>query len=147
MERDLQEKREYLENQIPRENRVNLKRLTDRKKRRHRVSMKKYLLKDREPKRRKKKKAGRYNAMYRRAVKRKERRADALALGAEEGRDKLRKAAGRSKYPLIRRSPNEGTHMDKLHVSYDEYIVMRREPAELKHLSRRRKRKKHRLRK
>ncbi len=32
MERDLQEKREYLENQIPRENRVNLKRLTDRKK-------------------------------------------------------------------------------------------------------------------
>ena len=109
--------------------------------------MKKYLLKDREPKRRKKKKAGRYNAMYRRAVKRKERRADALALGAEEGRDKLRKAAGRSKYPLIRRSPNEGTHMDKLHVSYDEYIVMRREPAELKHLSRRRKRKKHRLRK
>ena len=27
---------------------------------------------------------------------------DALALGGEEGRDKLRKAAGRSKYPLIR---------------------------------------------
>ena len=37
-------------------------------------------------------------------------KADALALGAEEGRDKLRKAAGRSKYPVIRRSPNEGTH-------------------------------------
>ena len=36
-------------------------------------------------------------------------KADALALGAEEGRDKLRKAAGRSKYPSIRRSPNEGT--------------------------------------
>ena len=33
------------------------------------------------------------------AVKQKERRVDALALGAEEGRDKLRKAAGRSKYP------------------------------------------------
>ena len=30
----------------------------------------------------------------------KEHKADALALGAEEGRDKLRKAAGRSKYPL-----------------------------------------------
>ena len=38
-----------------------------------------------------------------------EHKADALALGAEEGRDKLRKAAGRSKYPLIRRYPNEGT--------------------------------------
>ena len=40
-----------------------------------------------------------------------EHRADALALGADEGRDKLRKAAGRSKYPLIRRFPNEGTHL------------------------------------
>ena len=39
----------------------------------------------------------------------KEHKADALALGAEEGRDKLRKAAGRSKYPLIRRYPNGGT--------------------------------------
>lgn len=47
----------------------------------------------------------------REAVKQKGRRADALALGAEEGRDKLRKAAGRSKYPVIRRSPNEETHM------------------------------------
>ena len=34
-------------------------------------------------------------------VKQKEHRADALALRAEEGRDKLRKAAGRSKYPLM----------------------------------------------
>ena len=41
----------------------------------------------------------------------KEHQVDALALGAEEGRDKLRKAAGRSKYPLIRRYPNEGTHL------------------------------------
>ena len=41
----------------------------------------------------------------------KEHRADALALGAEEGRDKLRKAAGRSKYPLIRRYPNGGTRL------------------------------------
>ena len=40
-----------------------------------------------------------------------EHRADALALGADEGRDKLRKAAVRRKYPLTRRSPNEGTHL------------------------------------
>ena len=40
-----------------------------------------------------------------------EHKADALALGADEGRDKLRKAAGRSKYPMIRRYPNEGTHL------------------------------------
>ena len=41
----------------------------------------------------------------------KEHRADALALGAEEGRDKLRKAAGRSKYLMIRRYPNGGTQL------------------------------------
>ena len=35
---------------------------------------------------------------------------DALALGGEEGRDKLRKAAGRSKYPLTRGFPNGATH-------------------------------------
>ena len=40
-----------------------------------------------------------------------EHKADALALGAEEGRDKLRKAAVRSKYPLTRRCPNGGTHL------------------------------------
>ena len=34
---------------------------------------------------------------------------DALALGGEEGRDKLRKAAGRGKCPLIRRCPNGAT--------------------------------------
>ena len=81
------------------------------------------------------------------AVKQKEHRADALALGAEEGRNKLRKAAVRSKYPVTRRSPNEETHTKKLRVLYDKSIVIQREPAELKHLSRRRKRKKHRLRK
>ena len=37
---------------------------------------------------------------------------DALVHGAEEGRDKLRKAAGRSKYLLIRRYPNEGTQRE-----------------------------------
>ena len=34
---------------------------------------------------------------------------DALALGGEEGRDKLRKASGRCKQPLIRRYPNGAT--------------------------------------
>ncbi len=34
---------------------------------------------------------------------------DALVYGAEEGRGKLRKAAGRSKHLKIRRCPNEGT--------------------------------------
>ena len=46
--------------------------------------------------------------------KKKERRKghikDALALGGEEGRDKLRKAAERSKYPVNRRYPNGATH-------------------------------------
>ena len=39
----------------------------------------------------------------------KERRVDAWALRADEGRDKLRKAAGRGKYPSIRGYPNVGT--------------------------------------
>ena len=39
------------------------------------------------------------------------RMADALGLGGEEGRDKLRKATGRSKYPLIRRYPNGATRL------------------------------------
>ena len=37
--------------------------------------------------------------------------ADALALRGDEGRNKLRKAAGRSKYPLIRRFPNGETRL------------------------------------
>ena len=37
---------------------------------------------------------------------------DALALTGDEGRDKLRKASGRSKYPMIRRYPNGATHME-----------------------------------
>ena len=45
---------------------------------------------------------------------------DALALGADEGRDKLRKATGRSKYPAIRGYPNVGTHMVKNHVTLSE---------------------------
>ena len=42
----------------------------------------------------------------------KEHTEDALVHGAEEGRDKLRKAAVRSKYPVTRRYPNEGTQHD-----------------------------------
>ena len=69
-------------------------------------------------------------------------RADALALRADERRDKLRKAAERSTYPLTRRCLNGETHMSIPHVPCDESIVVRREPGELKHLSSRRKRKK-----
>ena len=67
---------------------------------------------------------------------------DALALRADERRDKLRKAAGRSKYPLIRRFLNGETHMHRLHVSIRQSITYGREPGELKHLSSRRNRKK-----
>ena len=49
-------------------------------------------------------------------------RADALALRADERRDKLRKAAGRSKYPSIRGSLNGGTRQDELLSSCTEYI-------------------------
>ena len=73
----------------------------------------------------------------------KERRVDALALRADERRDKLRKASGRSKYPLIRRYLNGETWLRRPQSSYGEYIAMRREPGELKHLSSQRKRKQH----
>ena len=39
-----------------------------------------------------------------------------MALRAEERRDKLRKAAGRSKYLIIRRYPNEGTQRIEIYV-------------------------------
>ena len=74
-----------------------------------------------------------------------EHRVDALALRADERRDKLRKASGRSKYPLIRRSLNGGTRLRNPQSLYGEYIAMQREPGELKHLSTRRKRKKNRF--
>ena len=45
---------------------------------------------------------------------------NALALGAEEGRDKLRKAAGSCEQALNRRYPNEGTHMLGEHVRIHE---------------------------
>jgi hypothetical protein len=65
-----------------------------------------------------------------------------LALRADERRDKLRKASGRSKYPLIRRYLNGETQLERLQLLHGEYIAMQREPGELKHLSTRRKRKK-----
>ena len=68
---------------------------------------------------------------------------DALALRADERRDKLRKASGRSKYPMIRRSLNGETHLSKPQVSKRQYITLVVEPGELKHLSSRRKRKQH----
>ncbi len=47
-----------------------------------------------------------------------------LAPKAEERRDKLRKALGRSKYPLIHRYLNEETHQMRKHlISMHEYIV------------------------
>ena len=62
---------------------------------------------------------------------------DALALGGDEGRDKLRKAACRGKYPLIRGCPNGATHLARgIHT-----IRCEGKPGELKHLSSRRKRK------
>ncbi len=70
-----------------------------------------------------------------------EHREDALALRAEERRDKLRKAAGRSTYPEIRRYLNGETHLGEPQVSIHESIVYGGEPGELKHLSSRRKRK------
>ena len=74
-----------------------------------------------------------------------EHRADALALRADERRDKLRKAAGSGKYTLIRRYLNGETHAGKPCVSISESIGYGGEPGELKHLSSRRKRKKHRV--
>ena len=58
-----------------------------------------------------------------------------MALRADEGRDKLRKASGRSKYPLIRRYPNGETHLSKPQVSIRQSITYGREPGELKKTS------------
>ena len=59
---------------------------------------------------------------------------DALAHGGEEGRSRLRKAAGRCEQSWIRGFPNGATHHIEGMVS-----LMGGQPAELKHLSRRRK--------
>ena len=62
---------------------------------------------------------------------------NALALRGDEGRDKLRKAAGISTYDLIRRYPNGATQ----HVEDMLPDFVGGEPGELKHLSTRRNRK------
>ena len=66
-----------------------------------------------------------------------------MALRADERRDKLRKASGRSKYPTIRRYLNGETWRRRPPSLHTESIGMQREPGELKHLSSRRKRKQH----
>ena len=47
----------------------------------------------------------------------KERKGNALAPGAEEGRDKLRKAAGSRKWALIRRYPNGAIRLESSPVT------------------------------
>jgi hypothetical protein len=58
-----------------------------------------------------------------------------LALRGDEGRDKLRKAAGIGKYELIRRHPNGATQPNLLGYS----SLLEGERGELKHLSTHRK--------
>jgi hypothetical protein len=60
---------------------------------------------------------------------------DALAPDAEERRSQLRKAAGRSKHPVIRGYLNGGTRLEQ-----SRRLLWRRRPGEVKHLSIRRKR-------
>ena len=60
---------------------------------------------------------------------------DALATRDDEGRGKLRKLPGRCKRPLIRECPNGATRY------VEDVETISRKPSELKHLSRRRKRK------
>ena len=66
---------------------------------------------------------------------------DALAWTGDEGRAKLRKAVGSCTKVLIRGSPNGKTQLVEDQLSYAEYIGVRGQPGELKHLSTRRKRK------
>ena len=60
-----------------------------------------------------------------------------VALGGEEGRDKLRKAAVRGKCPVTRGCPNGETRRQRCRHQAKAWG----EPGELKHLSTRRKRK------
>ena len=64
---------------------------------------------------------------------------DALALRGDEGRDKLRKARGIGKYELIPGYPNGATPQVEDLRPFPQGT--RSKPAELKHLSRRRRRK------
>lgn len=62
---------------------------------------------------------------------------DALPQSGEEGRGNLRKASGRGKHPVIRRSPNGATRRESCLVT----PATESKPRELKHLSTGRKRK------
>ena len=77
----------------------------------------------------------------------KERKGNALAPGADEGRSNLRKAMGRRKQPSIHGYPNGETRLRKLSQRALNKIGVRGEPPELKHLSRARKRNQERFRK
>ena len=70
----------------------------------------------------------------------KEHKVNALALSADERRDKLRKATVRSKYPVSRGYLNGATRQMKVCQPMVNKIVIGGEPPELKHLSRARKR-------
>ena len=83
--------------------------------------------------------------LYHKRSSKKEHRVDALALRAEERRDKLRKAMGRSKYSMIHGYLNGETRQEELLPLISESIAYKGEPGELKHLSTRRKRKKNRF--
>ena len=116
----------YLENRILREEKeTSRKEEKDNEKRRRRAAK----AGRRKPKRRKKKESmvvTLYNHGKRGRSSKEGHRADALALRAEERRDKLRKAAGRSKYPKSRGYLNGGTHMAKSHVSvYEKDSIQR----------------------
>ena len=63
-----------------------------------------------------------------------------MASGAEEGRGKLRKAAGIGKHDMIRRYPNGAIRIIMIMHPMVNKIVIGGEPPELKHLSRARKR-------
>ena len=65
---------------------------------------------------------------------------NALALGADEGRGKQRYAAVSRKQTMTRRNPNGEIRWRNTSSSHTEYIGVRGEPPELKHLSRARKR-------
>ncbi len=68
-----------------------------------------------------------------------------MALRADERRDKLRKASGRSKYPTIRRYPNGETYLRSPQVSIRQSRTYPGQPGQMNHLSTRRKRQKHRF--
>ena len=70
---------------------------------------------------------------------------DALAITGDEGRDSLRYASGSWQISFDPEISEWGN--PPLGVSHDEYIVMRGEPGELKHLSSSRKRHQPRFRK